>query len=498
MRSVRVAGWWGRVDRAAGGGVGWGDVATVVNAIIERIKGVQRFLDEREMARREGEGTSLAHRMAHFWILVGKSFQRNRGPTRAAALTYTTLLALVPILAVVVSVSTSMLKSDQGAIVAKLVDYVVGTVAPQLDLSPSGSATASAQNRKEVVDQIMGYINKVNSGALGVTAMVALVFIAITVLSSVEGTFNDMWGVSQGRPWLARIVQYWATITLGPIFLVTAVAVTGGAQFARVKEWLDVLPGLQLLLKLVPFLCLCIFLTLFYKIMPATPVAWKAAMAGGLAGGVLLQLNNLLNVMYISKVVTYSKIYGGLGAVPIFLIGIYFSWLIVLLGSQVSYAFQNKQAYLRAKEAELIHQRGREFVALRLITEIAARFFAGEPPPGQIELVNKLGVPAQLAAPILTALVKAGLLLEVGGESCAYAPGRPIDRIAVEDVLTALRTGGGTDFATAEDPFRTIVRDEYARVTEAELHAASAVTLQTLVVRAHNLPPKAAGPLKDG
>lgn len=483
-----------RVDRGQGlcrVGVG---LAKVVNAIIERIKGVQRFLDEREMARREGAGTPLAQRFAHFWILVGKSFQRNRGPTRAAALTYTTLLALVPILAVVVSVSTGMLKADQGTNVAKLVDYVVGTVAPQLDLSPSGSTTEATQNRREVVDQIIGYINKINSGALGVTAMVALVFIAITVLSSVEGTFNDMWGVSQGRPWLARVVQYWATITLGPIFLVTAVAVTGGAQFARVKEWFDLVPGLQLLTKLVPFMCLCVFLTLFYKIMPATPVTWKAAWAGGVTGGVLLQLNNLLNVIYISKVVTYSKIYGGLGAVPIFLIGIYFSWLIVLLGSQVSYAYQNKQAYLRAKEAETIHQRGREFVALRLMTEVAARFYVGDRPPTSLELEQKLAVPAQLAGPILTALVRAGLLLEVQQiEGCSYAPGRPIDRIAVEDVLTALRTGDGTDLATADDALRAIVRDEYARVTDAELHAASAVNLQMLVTRGQSMPRKAAG-----
>src|SRR5690606_3616896 len=129
------------------------------------------------------------------------------------------------------------------------------------------------------------------------------------------------------------------------------------------------------------FTVLSIFLTLFYKLMPATSVRWDAALIGGMFGGCVLQLNNLFSVVYLSRVVTYSKVYGGLGVLPVFLVGLYFSWLILLLGAQVAYAWQNRNAYVQEKQAESINQRGREFVALRLMTYITEQFSIGNSPP---------------------------------------------------------------------------------------------------------------------
>src|SRR5439155_14711581 len=114
---------------------------------------------------------------------------------------------------------------------------------------------------------------------------------------------------------------------------------------------------------------------------PNTKVRWQAALAGGLVGGLLFHLNNLVSVLYVSRVVSNSKIYGSLGLVPVFMIGLYFSWLILLFGAQVSYAFQNRASYLEEKQIENINQRGREFIALRLMTCVGQRFLRGEPPP---------------------------------------------------------------------------------------------------------------------
>ena len=217
--------------------------------------------------------------------------------------------------------------------------------------------------------------------------------------------------------------------------------------------------------------------------MPATRVRWSAALAAGVVGGCLLQLNNLFSVVYISKVVTYSKIYGSLGAVPIFLVGLYFSWMIILLGSQVGYAFQNRQAYLQEKQAESINQRGREFVAMRIMTFIAQRFDAGEKPPSRIDVSTALGIPSQLAFQVLCALVSAELLVEVSADDTGYAPGRPLPKISVEDILDALRVGQGSELATSDDPARLVVRQEYDRIFLAEMEVAGAVTLQDLVRR---------------
>src|SRR5258706_15882692 len=114
--------------------------------------------------------------------------------------------------------------------------------------------------------------------------------------------------------------------------------------------------------------------------MPNSKVRWRGALGGGLVGGVLFYLNNVVSVVYVSRVVSNSKIYGSLGLVPVFMIGLYLSWLILLFGAQVSYAYQNRTAYLEEKQIENINQRGREFIALRCMTCIGLRFKKAEPP----------------------------------------------------------------------------------------------------------------------
>ena len=528
-----------------------------VNSTFARIKKIQEILDEKEYLKQEEAKQPSWRRFVHFWVLVVNSFQKNRGPVRAASLAYTTLLALVPVLALVVSISTGLLQNDEGKTINMLLDRFLLTVAPQLNLMEADEEEVSI-GRADAVQRIRGFIDRVNSGTLGVTAGVALFVIAMLLLSTVEATFNDIWGVTHGRSWAARIVQYWAAITLGPIFIATAVALTTGAQIQsdkaagrphplmnsedrtirtlarsivlpangvsvlvsdpdasepfratisnppmalpeksgfrakldRASQWLLAAPVIGwLILKLLPFVVLTILMTLIYRLMPATKVLWSAALVGGAVGGTLLQLNNLFSVIYVSRVLTYSKIYGSLGAVPIFLVGLYFSWIIILFGAQVAYAFQNRTAYVQEKQAETINQRGREFVALRIMTLVGQCFHTGVTPPSRLVMSNLLGVPSQLACQVLAYLVQAKLLVEVIGDETRYAPGRPLEKISVEDILAALRVGQGTDLATTEDSARAVVREEYERITLAEMQTAGAVTLNDLVHRAEKVAP---------
>ena len=126
-------------------------------------------------------------------------------------------------------------------------------------------------------------------------------------------------------------------------------------------------------------------------------------------GGILFHLNNLVSVLYVSRVVSNSKIYGSLALVPVFMIGLYFSWLILLFGAQVAYAFQNRSTYLEEKQIENINQRGREFVSFRLMTYIGLRFGCGQPPSNVIEIGKELGVPTRLVSQIMQTLCAARL-----------------------------------------------------------------------------------------
>jgi len=353
---------------------------------------------------------------------------------------------------------------------------------------PSSAAEESALARKQMVDTVNGFINKTNSGALGLTGTALLIFAAISMLASIESTFNDIWGVSQGRSWFARVVQYWAVISLGPVLLVVVAGLASGRHFKTLQQLLERMPGVgTLLFHLLPVIILCLTFTLFYRLMPNTRVRWSAALTGGLVGGVLWHLNSILSVLYVSRWVTNSKIYGSLAAIPVIMAGLYLSWLILLFGAQVAYAFQNREAYLQDKQADNVNQRSREFIALRLMECIGQRFQRALPPAGIAEIAHALAVPTRLIQQIMEPLQAARLVVEVAGDESAFAPARPLEGINCHDILLALRSGQGQELATRDEPARTGVYGEFERILEAEEKAASSVTVLMMVNRTEKL-----------
>src|SRR5438093_1998088 len=470
----------------------------------------QVLLDDRGIATVDETHLHPFKKFAHFWVLVGKSVVRNRCPRRASALAYTTLLALIPLLAVGLGVSTKLLQSSEEQ-KAELIQTLVDELAPQLGLVAASNeekaemrnkiaeriqeampallqsrgtqrtngvndlaaklvptrkaegsgkdengdyrqkvarrlqemiprlANTSEQRRdklvgkvvddltvwnlranrgqdeasQKVVEQIKSFIANVHSGALGLTGTIALVFVAIGLLSTIEATFNDIWGVTRGRNGFVRIIHYWAAITLGPLVVILAMGLAVGSQFQVVQAFIEETPIIGgLIFKLIPFFVLSGAFILLYQLMPNTQVHWKAALVGGAVAGVLWVANGNANALFASRVVSASKIYGSLSAIPIFLFGLYLSWTILLFGAQVSYAFQNRRAYIQEKQAESVNQRGREFLALRVMTLVGQRFHRGERPPTATELSELLSVSSRLIGQIIQPLLQRQLLLE--------------------------------------------------------------------------------------
>jgi membrane protein len=485
---------------------------------------------EKEWFGAENELNRL-ERFAHFWVLVGRSFVRNRCPVRAAALSYTSLLALIPLLAVVISVTSSLLKSEGEEKIYGVIDRFVSSVMPpaqldtngpavSLNLGPGMSVALTRTNsetagmvtnsaviatneipqsgtpaapgndtrittvQKEAAKYIQDFVQTTRSGALGVTGMVLLVFIAIRMLASVEATFNDIWGVTRGRNWLWRTVLYWTTITLGPLLLIAALGLAGGPHLETARNLVNRMPLVGgFIFDLLPLVVLWLTFALVYLLMPNTKVHFAAALAGGMVGGTLWHLNNIFGFLYVSRVVTNSKIYGSLGLVPVFMVGLYFSWLILLFGAQVAYAFQNRRAYLQDKLVENVNQRGREFIALRLMTCIGQRFQRVQPPVTLQEISFELDIPGRLVQQILQTLLAARLVTEVAGAESAFVPARPLAAITAYHVLHAMRTGSGQELSLRDGPVRTEVYGEFARIEDAERQAASVVTLLALVNR---------------
>src|SRR5439155_25187323 len=200
-----------------------------------------------------------------------------------------------------------------------------------------------------------------------------------------------------------------------------ALCLSSGPHLVATRRLIERMPLIcNLIFQFSPLVLLSLTLVLFYVLMPNTKVQWRAAAVGGLVGGLLFHVNNLANVLYVSRVVSNSKIYGSLALVPVFMAGLYLSWLILLFGAQVAYAFQNRASYLEERQLENINQRGREFVALRLMTSIGQRFLRGDRPATVGELGKELRVPTRLIQQIMEMLVNAGLVVEAAGAEAAY------------------------------------------------------------------------------
>lgn len=457
-----------------------------------------------------------------FWLHVVRDFVRNRCPVRASALSYTTLLALVPMFAVVVGATSVFLKSEGEERVNQFIERIVEGLTPpalatntvgavqgfeggfRVEGGPTNSLAAAPDDtnsiaglaslardtrvvaaRKEVARNIHQFIGNIRSGTLGTMGTVLLLFVAITLLSRIEETMNDIWGGSRGRGLVSRTVHYWFALTLGPTLLIAGMGLAGGPAFSSIRLWVQDMPLVGgLVFKVLPLGVLWLAFTLFYLLMPNTRVRWNAAAVGGLVGSLLWFLNNYFGFLYVSRVVSNSMIYGSLGLVPVFMIGLYFSWLILLFGAQTSYVYQNRAVYLQDRMAETVNQRGREFISLRLMTFIGQRFLHSENPPTIALMAVSLSVPSRLVQQVIGTLLAAKLVHETSGPEPAYTPARSLDAIDCHDILLAMRSTHGQELSTREEPVRDEVYGEFARIQEVERQAASSVTLLALVNRA--------------
>lgn len=501
--------------------------------------------------------TSLTkfERFFHFWVLVCRSFVRNRCPVRASALSYTTMLALIPMLAIAISVTNAILESKGEAQIRAFIEEAVERIAPtpadpnqqermvpmelpdlteSLDKiqfgeeelrskqsspllvaatnvsdaaliavteltatnSPAGTNQVNSANREGIAQAkqsaaqqaaniIYEFAKNSSSTTLGFTGMFFLIVTAILTLTRVEETFNDIWGVTRGRDWWARITNYTFTIGFGPVLLIMALGLMNGPSFQKSRELLHVVPFLEpLITSFLPLLIICFTFAMFYKLVPNTKVDFSAAFIGGSLAGLAWHGYNNLGWLMASRALSASTAYGVLFIVPLLMGGLYMVWLTVLFGAQVAYAFQNRASYLQDRLVENVNQRGREFVALRLMTCIGQRFQGGLPPATVKEISVELGIPSKLVQQVMRTLLAAHLVVEVSGAETGYSPARPLETINCHHILVAMRATHGQEPATRDEPVRVEVLGEFARIQAAEEQAAASVSMLTLVNRA--------------
>ena len=246
-------------------------------------------------------------------------FQQDRLGLTASSLTFTTTLALVPFFAVVLAVFTAF--PWFGQLRDALERWLIESLIP----------TSISRN---VLDYLTQFASKASE--LGTVGFVALFVTVLSLVLTIDHTLNDIWRVTLKRPLGQRVLIYWAALTLGPLVLGASLAITSYVLTAS-RGWLpDIGGGVNLALDTAQFLLMSFGLTLLYRFVPNTPVKWKHALAGGLFVAVCQALAKWGLGLYLSRIPTYSLIYGAFAAVPILLLWIYLSWLMVLFGAVIA------------------------------------------------------------------------------------------------------------------------------------------------------------------
>jgi len=404
--------------------------------------------------------------------LVVRGFFADGCMLRASALTFTTLLSLVPLLALMFAVLKGFgVQNELESLLLKQLAVGGGTV----------------------VTYIVEYINNTNVARLGTYGLLFLVITVLTLLSNIEETFNRVWGVKETRPMLRRFTDYFSVVTIGPIFVVAAISMTSTVKSQHLVQTLIeqqyVGEALLALFEVLPFMVMWLVFAGLYLFMPNVKVSPRAALIGGVFGGTLWQISQWGYLNFQVGVARYNAIYGTLAALPVLMVWIYFSWMIVLLGLEMTYASQNLRSIRRDLRGAQVNFASHEFIALTVLLCVSRRFYLGQPAMGKDDLTEQLDVPSRLLRKILDELVRLGFLAETvqDSEATGYQPARALEKIRLHDVIRGLAVDGADYSHLRNTPERITVAEVAGLLNDAEQKALEGMTLRDLVLQVEEL-----------
>ncbi|MCG6898892.1 MAG: YihY/virulence factor BrkB family protein [Gammaproteobacteria bacterium] len=365
--------------------------------------------------------------VSRVFILLVKELMGGQLNLRAMSLVYTTLLSIVPLLAV----SFSVLKGF--GVHNRFEPLLYNLLTP---LGPNGV---------EITDRIVDFVENVKVGVLGSIGVVLLIYTVIALLQKIEAAFNFVWQIDHLRSLSQRISNYLSVTLVGPVLIFSAVGFTAmvlNTQMAQ--QLLSIEPFGSLMFfgsKLVPYVLVCLAFTLIYIFIPNTHVQFTAALTGGFIAGVLWKITGWGFAEFIASSSRYAAIYSGFAIVILLLIWMYLSWLILLVGSQIAYFVQHPKYMTLHREAIVLSNRLREQLSLQLMYLIGYNYFHDKLAWSFDRLVDYLDLPGEPVHRTLSTLVAAGYLIEIDNEGVqAYLPLRDLEQISLSDLLADVRS----------------------------------------------------------
>jgi len=368
-------------------------------------------------------------------LLALRGFSKDKVLLRASALTFFTLMSIVPILAMGFGIAKGF----------------------GLDKYLRNQLLQNFQGQVEVLNRLISFsdslLQRTGGGLIAGIGVAVLFYSVLKVFGHIENSFNDIWQISKGRTLARKFSDYLSMMVIAPVLMIASSGFTvfAATQISKLSQEINLLsmvsPFLLFMLKFAPFIIIWILFTTIYIVMPNTKVNITAGAVAGILAGTAFSFVQWFYIDLQVGVSKYNAIYGSFAAIPLLLAWLQLSWLIVLFGAEISFASQNQSLYEFETETENISHYSTRIIALLIVNRIVKRFAMGEMPLTAQELSRELKLPIRLVRLVLDILEDCrivSLTYTKEPKNPAYQPAQYIEKFTISYIMNAIDREGTT------------------------------------------------------
>jgi len=365
------------------------------------------------------------HQACRIIYAIGQDLKNGQLSLRAMSLVYTTIIAIVPLLAL----SFSVLKGFDMHENLKPV-----LLEAMLDLG---------DKRFEIVDNIMTFINNVNVGVLGAVGFAVLIYSVIAMMHKIENAFNYTWQVARARSVSQRVRDYLSVVFIAPLLLMISAILTGSSRFDGVVALIEALPFGGLIMAMaafvLPYILMSLGFAFIYMFIPNTQVKASSALLGGFVTTIIWKLMGWGVANFVAGSASNTAIYSAFASVIILMVWLYACWFALLIGASVAFYHQNYKAQTMGRIDVKLSLADEELLALEIMKNIGGQYQHCQPLPTMSELAHQLGVSEIIVNRTVNLLVENGFLLYADEPSAKLFPQKPLDKIMLVDIIETVR-----------------------------------------------------------
>jgi membrane protein len=369
-------------------------------------------------------------------LLSARGFDEDKCLLRASALTFYSLISIVPVAAMAFGIAKGF--GFEKLLEKQLLEQFTG--------------------QEEVITGVIAFAHTLlantRGGLLAGVGIMVLFWAVIKLLGNIESSFNDIWGIKKGRTLGRKFSDYLSVMLLCPVLMIMASSVTVfiTTQVTLIADKVALLGMFSsiifFVLKLLPYCLIWVLFTFLYIFMPNTKINFKSGILAGIIAGTIYQIAQWAYIAFQVGATKHNAIYGSFAALPLFLIWLQLSWFIVLFGAEFSFAHQNVDTYEFEPDSLRISDHFKKLLSLQTCHVLVRNFAGGKRPLTATEISKQLEIPIRLVHQILYDLVECGIVSDTQTEEykeLAYQPARDINKLTIKFVVESLEDRGIDD-----------------------------------------------------